>query len=192
VVKMIRFGAAALVAVLVFGTAAAVNAQESKPTPPKPAQIQLRLQLVLSRYQGDKKISSVPYQMWVTTNEDPARLRMGVQVPVPTTTVGTTPGTTPTSSYSLKDVGTQIDCRATTGVEAGVYKIGLTVNDSGFYNTSAQHAAPESSAPAPTYRNFTSTFTILLRDGQTAQYTTATDPVSGEVLKIDATLNVLK
>jgi hypothetical protein len=44
----------------------------------------------------------------------------------------------------------------------------------------------------PVLRSFTSNFTILLRDGQTAQYTTATDQVSGEVLKIDATLNVLK
>jgi hypothetical protein len=33
---------------------------------------------------------------------------------------------------------------------------------------------------------------MVLRDGQTAQSTSATDPISGEVLKIDVTLNVVK
>jgi hypothetical protein len=32
----------------------------------------------------------------------------------------------------------------------------------------------------------------MLRDGQSTQYTAATDPVSGEVLKIDVTLTVVK
>ena len=44
----------------------------------------------------------------------------------------------------------------------------------------------------PAFRNFTSNFNILLKDGQTAQYASATDPVSGETLKVDVTLNVLK
>ena len=33
---------------------------------------------------------------------------------------------------------------------------------------------------------------MLLRDGQTMQYASATDSVTGEVVKIDVTLNVLK
>jgi len=41
-------------------------------------------------------------------------------------------------------------------------------------------------------RSFNSSFQVLLRDGQTNQYTSATDPVTGEVTKIDVTLNVLK
>jgi hypothetical protein len=44
----------------------------------------------------------------------------------------------------------------------------------------------------PAFRTFTSSFSVLLRDGQTAQHTAATDPVSGEVLRIDVTVNVLK
>ena len=44
----------------------------------------------------------------------------------------------------------------------------------------------------PAFRNFTSNFNILLKDGQTAQYASATDPVSGETLKVDVTINVLK
>ena len=44
----------------------------------------------------------------------------------------------------------------------------------------------------PMFRSFNSSFQVLLRDGQTTQYTSATDPVSGEMTKIDVTLNVLK
>ena len=44
----------------------------------------------------------------------------------------------------------------------------------------------------PAFRNFTSNFSLLLKDGQTAQYASATDPVSGETLKVDVTINVLK
>jgi hypothetical protein len=32
----------------------------------------------------------------------------------------------------------------------------------------------------------------VLRDGQSGQFTSAVDPISGEVLKIDVTLNVIK
>ena len=43
-------------------------------------------------------------------------------------------------------------------------------------------------AGIPAFRSFTSTFNVLLKDGQTAQHTAATDPVSGEVLRVDVTL----
>ena len=33
---------------------------------------------------------------------------------------------------------------------------------------------------------------MLLRDGQSAQYSTATDKVNGEVWKVDVTMNVVK
>ena len=174
--KIIRFGAAALVAVLVVGTAAAVSAQEK----PKPAQIPLKLDLVLSRYQGAKKISSMPYLLWLTTNEGRTSLRMSVQISVPAG-----------ANYNLREIGTNIDCVATTGNEVGVYRLNLTVSDSGISATDNQQQAADPSRP-PVFRTFTSTFYILLRDGQTGLYTSATDPVSGEVLKIEATLNVLK
>jgi hypothetical protein len=44
----------------------------------------------------------------------------------------------------------------------------------------------------PAFRAFNATFSMLLRDGQTMQYASATDSVSGEVVKIDVSLNVLK
>lgn len=192
--KMIRFGAAALVLVMTAGVAA----QEK----PVAKQTPLKIQLVLSRYQGEKKLSNLPYVMWLTATEpgaspDQTRLRMGVQVPV-MSTVFVSPGpdkpaTVPQTSYNYRDVGTNIDCYART-MGDGTYKVSLTVSDSSVYFPDKDKPQPGSPTipMGPSFRSFTSNFNILLRDGQTAQYTTATDQVSGEVLKIDATLNVLK
>jgi hypothetical protein len=208
VTKMIQLCAAALVLVMTTGVGAqdkpAPAAQEKpapstvfpkppaaaapeKPAPPRP-QVPLRIQLVLSRYQGEKKLSSVPYVLWVTSGEPRTSLRMGVKIPV---YAGGGAG-----SYSYQDVGTNVDCTVMTGPD-GMYKVSLTVNDSSIYfpnpaRPSAGIPPPTSDTTPPAIRSFTSTFYILLRDGQTGQYTSAVDQASGEVLKIDATLNVLK
>jgi hypothetical protein len=192
--RIIRIVAVAVLALAIGG--AVISAQEGNATQTasaqKPAQIPLKVQLVLSRYRGEKKIASFPYQLWVTTNERTTNLRMGLQVPVATTTFGSVGNnTTPISSYSMKDVSTNIDCSATTGLENGVYKLSVTVNDTSVLPREDLKAEP-GQVIAPAFRSFTSSFVILLRDGQTAQYTTATDPVTGEVLKIDATLTVLR
>ena len=44
----------------------------------------------------------------------------------------------------------------------------------------------------PTFKSFLSTNTVILKDGQTMQYTTATDKVTGEVTKVDVSVTVLK
>jgi hypothetical protein len=46
--------------------------------------------------------------------------------------------------------------------------------------------------PAPWFQSFRTNQTMILKDGQTTQYTTAADNVSGEVVKIDMTLTVVK
>jgi hypothetical protein len=182
VTTMIRFCAAALVLVM----AVPVWAQENRP-----AQTPLKIQLVLSRFQGDKKLSSVPYLLWITapvagSRPEQTNLRMGVKIPVMTGSAA--------NSYNYQDVGTNIDCWAFSNGD-GTYKVSLTVADSSIYFKDKDDPRPgigTMNTAIPAFRSFTSNFSILLRDNQTAQYTTATDQVSGEVLKIDATLNVLK
>jgi hypothetical protein len=205
--KMIWFGVAALALTMTAGVGvrAEAGAVEQESAPAKPAasqsaperrQVPLKIQLVLSRYQGDKKLSSVPYVLWVTGADrqpEPTSLRMGVRIPVISTTFAADKdGKTPQASYNYQNVGTDIDCTATV-MGDGTYRLSLTVNDSSIYSPDKSDAhVPATVAAAPAFRSFTSRFTILLRDNQTAQYTSATDQVSGEVLKIDATLNVLK
>ena len=44
----------------------------------------------------------------------------------------------------------------------------------------------------PSFRSFRASFAMVLRDGQTMQYASATDPISGEVMRIDVMLSLAK
>ena len=180
----------------VAATAAMAGAQEpakSGNSQSASSQVPLKVLLVVSRYAGEKKVSSVPYTLVVVANDnDKTSVRMGVDMPVPQTMFGGKDTSTPLTSYSYRSVGTNIDCAART-IESGVFKLDLGVSDTSVFLTDKQggpNAGPLAGLPA--FRSFTATFNVLLRDGQTAQHTSATDPVSGEVLRLDVTLSVLK
>jgi hypothetical protein len=167
-------------------------------TQDRSALVPLKLQLVVSRTLGEKKISSLPYSLWVTANETrrTTSVRMGVQVPVVSTRISGKEGDTAViPSYNYRDVGTNIDCVAVSAGD-GLFQVHITLNESSIQYDSKDAAArpvvPTSIAGLPAFRNYTSNFSILLKDGQTAQYSSATDPLSGEVLRVDVTLNVLK
>jgi hypothetical protein len=147
--------------------------------------IPLRVQLVLSRYQGDKKVSSVPYSLSVVANDkDKTSLRMGVDVPVPQG-----PNST---NYNYRSVGTNIDCSANS-VEGGLFRLDIAVSESSIFVTEKEGAgAAVRVTGMPAFRSFTSTFNVLMRDGQTQQHSSATDPVSGEVLRVEVSVAVLK
>jgi hypothetical protein len=173
---------AALLALAALAGPTAAVAQDRQLVP-------LKVDLVVSRNSGEKKVSSLPYSLWVTANDTRNRtsLRMGVQVPVASTRVPEKDAPPP-PAFTYRDVGTNIDCTAQT-VADGRFNVQIMVNDS-----SIQFDAKDSKAVPglPTFRNFQSSFALLLRDGQTATYTSATDPLSGETLKVDVTLTVLK
>src|SRR5712664_3897430 len=66
------------------GTSGLIRAQEVPKGP-----VPLRVQVVISKYQGDKKISCLPYTVSVNSDRARASLRMGGQVPIVTTvTIG--------------------------------------------------------------------------------------------------------
>jgi hypothetical protein len=45
---------------------------------------------------------------------------------------------------------------------------------------------------SPTFRTFVLTNSAILKDSQSTQFTSATDKVSGETVKVDVMLNVVK
>jgi hypothetical protein len=185
---------------LVGGTLVPVVAQEKSQPPPAPQpaasndarQIPLRVQLTLSRYLGEKKISSTPYVMGVLTNAQKTSLRMGVQVPVQT---GGSFAQIPQSSYTYRDVGTNIDCQAQ-DVGNGLFTLVITVEDSTIQldrtDSSQQKDEKRTLADVPAFRSFRASFATVLRDGQSMQYASATDPISGEVVRVDVTLTMAK
>jgi hypothetical protein len=190
-----------ILALLLMLCAPVATAQD-KPqveTPPEPVTAQareagpavpLKVTVVISRYRGDKRISSLPYQLGVVTNGPRTTLRMGSDVPVPQRVIGGAAGQQ--QSYNFRSVGTNIDCTAFTA-SSGTFRLVMTVTDSSVHIEGDEKSAiTPTLRDVPVLRTFNSSFSILLRDGQTTEYTSATDPVTGEVMKIDVTLNVLK
>jgi len=169
------------------------HAQEPKPIPSAVPPVSIKVQVVLSRYQGDKKISSLPYTLTVNMddrnrNNGQANLRLGTQVPITTMSRQSGDANSPmVPSVQYRDVGTSIDCVAT-ALDDGRFKLNLTVEDSSVETG----AGSGSNSTHPAFRSFRTSDTVLLRDGQSAQYSTATDRVSGDVLKVDVTVNVVK
>ena len=134
-----------MTAALVLLATITVAAQDSQPAapqskPPAPTPVSLKVSLVFSRYQGDKKISSVPHTLWVTTGERTS-LRLGTQIPVPTTLVKEGVGV---QSYNYRDVGTNIDCSAAAVLD-GAYRLGITITDSSVYYPDQSDPAVRSS-----------------------------------------------
>lgn len=179
-----------------------VVAQDKPPapaasTPPVAAsagrQVPLKVQLTLSRFMGEKKVSSTQYMLGVLTNAQKTNLRMGVQVPVMQTVFGGNAASIPQSSYSYKDVGTNIDCQGQ-DVGNGLFNLVITVEDSTIHLDRSPDSADEKKMlrDIPSFRSFRASFAMVLRDGQTMQYASATDPISGEVMRIDVTLTLAK
>jgi hypothetical protein len=146
----------------------------------------LRVQVVLTRFQGEKKLASLPYTFTATVDGRPVRMRMGVDTPV---AVAQTAGS-PMTSFQYRNVGTNIDCSASDAGE-GRYRLMLTVENSSAL-TGEMAAAGMAAGGNPMFRRFDSNIDPVLRDGQSVQTIASTDPVTGEVVKIDVTMNVVK
>ena len=186
-------GMAVVAMVMALASPGLAQEQRAAVAGPTAASSTLRVQLVLSRFQGDKKVSSLPYTMMVHADERKgssgrATLRLGTQVPITTMTRQGNDANAPlVPSVQYRDVGTSIDC-IVTALEDGRYKVEITLEDSSIDNATGGGA----NTPHPAFRSFRTSDGVTLRDGQTAQSFTATDKVSGDVWKVDVTLNVVK
>ena len=154
----------------------------------------LDLEVVISRYQGDKKVSSLPYSLSVNAGGRSERtsLRMGASVPVPSQAPPTVDGKPVTGMLQVnpvtyQDIGTNIDVIARPAGD-GRFDINLSVSEKSVVQN------PQTPQPGglPVVRNFTSSNNLVLRDGQMRQFTAASDRITGEVVKVEVTLKVVK
>ena len=158
--------------------------QKTAPATPKPP-TPLKITVVISRWQGEKKTASLPFTLSVNA-DDPrgsSTLRMGESVPVPQQ--ATSGPNAPVVSYSYRQVGTNIDSQAKS-VDDNRFAVMVAIEDSQIFTDAAKPSG------LPSFQSFNSTMNIILKDGQTTQYTTATDKINGEVVKVDVTLNVVR
>jgi hypothetical protein len=156
----------------------------------------LRVRVVISRHRGDTKVLSLPYSFLVTSEGPRARMRMGVQTPIPAANPAAPGAVAPPPAIQYKTVGTNIDCGARE-IGPGRYLLQLSVEHSSAFGGNEDigpGAAPETPRipGVPLFRSFDASFEPILRDGETQQIVAATDPITGEVLKIDVTLDVAK
>jgi hypothetical protein len=159
--------------------------------------IPLKIQVVFSEYEGDRKITSLPYTLNQNAEQPGPKegtrtsLRMGIRVPI-LSGGKKVEGVEPTVQY--QNVGTDIDCRVK-ALPAGVYQLRLDLRRSSVY-TATPDAKQADWKPSdvisgqPFFREFSGAVDLLLKDGQTGQTTMATDPVTGRVLRVDVTLTL--
>lgn len=174
---------AALACLIATGpNAVAQEAGSSQNAREAPAFVPLQVDVVLTRFKGEVQTSSLPFSMLVNANDPQgnASVRMGVNVPVPSGP----------SSFSYQNVGTRIDCRATSSANA--FEVFISIDDSSLYEPSEGQSAPGMAGGLPVIRSFASNSRVSIRDGQTMQYTMATDKISGEVMKVTVTVKALK
>ena len=185
------------------GTAVAQVPQEpSSPTSPKKVQnIPLELQVVISRYQGEKRISSLPYVLSLKSFGNSIRsgiagasLRLGSRVPIRQQTfvpaADGKPATT-TGSVTYENVGTNIDAGAS-ALEDGRYEVTVSINESSVVTDPQDLKGTPGSDSYPVFRSYQSTNTLFVKEGQTVQFTAASDRVSGEVVRVEVKLTVVK
>jgi hypothetical protein len=148
---------------------------QQKPSEPDKRPV-VKVQVVLSRYEGDRKTSSLPFTMLATADGERVSIRTGSQVPVATSA----------TNFQYIDVGTNIDCGVKI-VEDGRFNVFLN-----FQDRSVTDKVPLAGSVQPVLRNMQYTNSVLLKDGETKQFVAASDKASGEVIKIDVTLGVEK
>jgi hypothetical protein len=158
----------------------------------------VKVQIVFTEFEGDKKVKSLPYTLYINALDAPelkpgwVKLRVGSRVPI------YTGGTKENMTYL--DVGTNIDARSAyagegrlllylrierSWVEGGV-SVPVAKSDSSASETSSGHFQE------PIVRQFVSEFDLKLREGQPVESTMATDPLSGKVLKVDVSFTIVK
>jgi hypothetical protein len=169
----------------------ATTAAPRAANPRRPPQVPLRIQLTISRLDGEKKIGNLPFTLMVNTGDSGmTSLRTGVNIPVRMGSGEKDKDGKTSGSYQYRNVGTNIDCRAEATPEDGRYRIETRIDQTSVSPTAEKLTAWATDLPF--FRSFNTSFWALLRDGQTATHVIATDSISGEVVRIDIGLTVVK
>lgn len=175
------------ISALCFITPAAMAQESSKP----PVETPLRITVVFSEFDGNKKLSNLPYVIPCQTpmHGHESHLKIGFRVPYK---VGH-------DEIQFEDVGTHLDCSAAPQNESGGFMMQLNVAHSTVYSVAQSSSGPEPWHPGtpladdPIFGEIRAELKgLVLHDGQTIEALSATESVSGHLWKVDVTLNVVK
>lgn len=146
---------------------------KAEPNRQPPAAV--KVDIVLSRTNGSKTLSSLPYSLSAAEGRRTS-LRLGSQVPIP---MG--------GMAQYQNVGSSIDCDVTVLAD-GRYRLGLTIDDSSL----AEGTPPSGPDTPPVIRSYRIDTMLVLRNGEAATFNVATDKVSGDTITAKVTVTALK
>jgi hypothetical protein len=196
-----RTGSVQIASLLLLGILSPAVLAQDKPKTDDRTKVEvqttpIKVQIVFTEFEGDKKIKSLPYVMYMNAPDSSelragwVKFRIGSRLPV---YVGK-------NEMQYMDVGTNVDARsAYTGdghvllqmtlerswVE-GEVSVPMTKSDSSPSDPSGGHFQE------PIVRGFKSELDLKLREGQPVESNMATDPISGRVLKVEISFAVVK
>jgi hypothetical protein len=158
--------------------------EKGKPSVP------IKVQIVFTEFDGDKKISSMPYTFMTIADERMSgfystSVRTGVRVPVETGNKD--------QQTTYMDIGSNIDC-GIRSEEDGRFHVYLIFDRSTLYPNKSSEGERMVSSPngQPLIRQFRTSDNMILKDGQTSENIMSTDPLNGHTLRVSVTINVLK
>jgi hypothetical protein len=150
----------------------------------------VKVQIVFAEYDGEKKISSMPYAFTVISDEKVGgnysiSLRTGIRVPIETD------GKDQKTTYM--DIGSNIDCGIRTE-DDGRFHLYLIFDRSALYPNKSSEGERLVAEPngLPLIRQFRTSENFILKDGQTSENLVSTDPLNGHTLRVSVTINVQK
>src|SRR6266849_3950012 len=150
----------------------------------------LKVQIVFTEFEGEKKISSMPYAFTVITDEKvggyySTSLRTGIRVPIETD------GKDQKTTYM--DIGSNIDCGIRTE-DDGRFHLFLIFDRSALYPNKSGEGERLVANPGglPVVRQFRTSENLILKDGQSSENLLSTDPLTGHSLRVTVTINVQK
>lgn len=170
-------------------------AQDKAPEKPKAEEhtkpsIPVKVQIVFTEFEGEKKISSMPYTFMTIVDDRmggsyTTSLRTGVRIPVEID------GKDQKTTYM--DVGANIDC----GVRSegdDRFRVNLIFDRSALYPNKSADGERLVNEPngQPLVRQFRTGGNLILKDGQTSENILSTDPLNGHTMRVSVTINVQK
>src|SRR5260370_1001669 len=194
--KVVIFAALLLGILSPLGQAQDKPKAEDKPKVEGLATTPVKVQIVVTEFDSEKKVKSLPDTMYLNAPDAPevrppwVKMRIGSRVPV---YVGN-------NSMQYLDVGTNIDARCGYTIEGrlllnvnlerswveGDVLVPVSKSDATQSESSSGHFRE------PIIRNFRSELDLKLREGQPVESTMATDPVSGKVFKVEVSFTIVK
>lgn len=171
---------------------AAPLAGQEKTEPPKPRQDlkAARLDIVLSRFQGERKLSSTPYSIGVVIGGKTNTLRVGTEVPISVVQYNKDAGM-PVTSYQYKNVGLDLQCVIRPNEGGGFLLDPLEVQESSLFEDGTLRSTGKP-LEAPMFRSRQMRGSLVVRDGEKTVFYFGADPATGDTIKGEVTLTVTK